>query len=136
MAKTSRRTWQKREQAAAAPFGADRQYGSGSGGRDDQTSSDSTHPRLYIEHKLRAKHAVLTLWSDCQTKARKEGKDPVVILSEKGRHGQWLVLHTSNLVTIMANRIAAMQADEIADLLAAAEQYRQADGGEGKWDKD
>lgn len=124
MAKTSRRTWQKREAASASLFGARRQYGSGSGGREDQTCSDSNHPRLYLEHKMRASHAVLRVWDDAKKKAHRERKDPVVMLSEKGRPGQWLVVHTADLPAVVANYLAALELDAVSDILANAARYR------------
>ena len=104
---THRRTWQRKEQSAAAIFGTTRQYGSGSGGREDETRSDSKHPRLYIEGKLRASHAVLSTWREAHKQAMKEGKNAVVILSEKGRHGQWLLIHEADMPALVANWLAA-----------------------------
>jgi len=97
---THRRTWQKREQAIAARFGSKRNRGSGSSGREDLSSSDSTHPRLYLEAKLRARHAAVSLWDDTAAKAAKEGKTPVVALVEKGRPGYWLVVHIDHLQAV------------------------------------
>ena len=67
MARTSRRTWQLAEGRAAAFFGVRRQVGSGSSGRDDLTASDSTHPVLFIESKLRDRHAARTLHDGTKT---------------------------------------------------------------------
>src|SRR5271165_3242901 len=114
---THRRTWQKREQAAAAIFGAQRQYGSGSGGREDETSSDSKHPRIYIEQKLRASHSILTVWRWAHGKALKESKTAVVILSEKGRHGQWLLIHEADMPAIVAEWLAAQDPDLRVDVI-------------------
>lgn len=94
---TSRRTWQKREQGVAGLFGAKRQYGSGGGGREDQTRSDSTHPRLFVESKLRAKHATRTLHDATRALARKEGKTPILALCDKNRPGALIVVHTDDL---------------------------------------
>lgn len=94
---TARRTWQKFEQRAAALFGALRQRGSGSGGRPDQSCSDSTHPSLYLECKLRAKHAARALYDDTRTKAKKEGKIPVLALADKGRPGMLICVHSDDL---------------------------------------
>lgn len=124
MSKTSASTWKKRERSAAAIFGSKRQYGSGSGGRDDQTKSDSVHPRLFVEGKLRASHAVLAVWRDAHQKAMKEGKTAVVVLSEKNRQGQWLVVHTADLAAIVANWLAAQDIDTHTAVLVAAAKYR------------
>jgi hypothetical protein len=128
---TARRTWQKREGKAAAIFGARRQYGSGSGGREDETCSDSKHPRIFMEQKLRAVHTVLTLWRAVDRAAKKEGKDPVVVLSEKGRHGQWLLIHTDDMPAVIANWLAARDRMEVLDILDRANEYRAGTDEEG-----
>lgn len=130
MSKTARGTWQARERQAAAIFGTRRQYGSGSGGREDETMSDSKHDRIYLEHKLRAVHAVLSLWRDTKAKAHKEGKDPVVVLSEKGRHGQWLLVHEADMPSIVANWLAAQDGDTRTATLTRAFEYVQQDAKE------
>jgi hypothetical protein len=78
---THRGTWKKSEDRAASLFGARRQVGSGSAGRDDiDTRSDSTHPALYIETKLRRSHAARSLHDQTRALARLEGKTPVLAL--------------------------------------------------------
>lgn len=99
---THRSTWKRRERDAAGLFGARRQPGSGSGGRADQTRSDSTHDRLFIETKLRASSAVRTLWEQTRDLARREGKTPVLILFSKGKAGGLIVAHQDDLATIAA----------------------------------
>jgi len=110
---THRRTWQRAEGRAAALFAARRQVGSGSGGREDQTCSDSLHPRLFLEVKLKARHTVVTLWDATKKLATREKKTPVVVLSEKNRPGQWLVIHTDHLDAVIAERLAAMTGEEL-----------------------
>ena len=97
---THRRTWQKREQTIAEMFGAKRNRSSGSSGRADLSSSDSTHGRLYLEAKLRAKHTAVSLWDDTKIKADREGKVPVVALVEKGRPGYWILVHIDHLQVV------------------------------------
>jgi hypothetical protein len=105
--KTHRRTWQRREQQAAELFGARRQPGSGSSGRDDQTASDSTHPRLFIESKLRVKHAARELLDATAKKARKEGKIPLVVLASKCKHELVICLYARDLNAIATEALAA-----------------------------
>ena len=64
--------------------------------------SDSTHPRLYVETKLRASSSVRTLWERTRDLARREGKTPVVILYSKGKPGGLIVVHQDDLATIAA----------------------------------
>lgn len=97
---TSRRAWQKVEGRIAARFGAKRSVGSGSMGRDDFSESDSTHPNLFIECKMREKHSAVSLYDDTAKKAKKEKKTPVVALAEKNRPGFWVLVHIDNLKAV------------------------------------
>ena len=107
MSKTARSTWKKGEQRGAEFFGCNRVPGSGGWKRKTEkheTSSDSTHPFLYLERKLRPVHTAVTLWRDTKEKADKENKVPVVCLQEKGKHGAWLLVHSSDLDKIIKYR--------------------------------
>ena len=112
MARTSRRTWQLAEGRAAALFGCRRQTNSGSSGRDDLTGSDSTHETLYIESKLRDRHTVRTLHDGTKKKATKERKTPVVVLFDKQRPGCLVVVHSDDLMTVVAEYAAALPDEE------------------------
>jgi hypothetical protein len=119
MGKTARRTWQVAEQAAAALFGARRKPGSGSGGRDDETASDSVHERLYIETKLRHRHTARSLHDETREAAKREGKVAVVVLRDKGRVGQLVCVHSDDLDLVVVERVRAVLGDGEADALAA-----------------
>ena len=98
---THRNTWKQRERQTAKLFGTKRNPGSGTQGRSDcKSASGSVHPVLFIECKLRAKHTVVTLWDDTKVKAKKEKKIPVVSLSEKGRPGSWILVHSDDLKAV------------------------------------
>lgn len=99
-----RSTWKTGERKTARMFGAERQIGSGSLGRADRSTSDSTHERLYIECKHAKRHAVITLWDDANTKAKKEKKTPLVVLRVKGRPGSWFLIKDSDLERIADER--------------------------------
>jgi hypothetical protein len=99
---THRGTWKRRERQAARLFGAERQPGSGSGGRTDQTSTDSTHPTLFIESKLRASSSVRTLWEQAAARAKREGKTPILMLYAEGRVGGLIVCHEMHLAAVAA----------------------------------
>ena len=105
---THRRTWQKSEGRAAAMFGCRRQIGSGSGGREDETRSDSTHPTLFIESKMRDKHATRTLHDATRLLAKREGKVPVVCLFDKGRPGFLACIHSDDMAVVLAEFAAAL----------------------------
>ena len=98
MAKTSRNTWKQRERQVAEFFGTKRTPLSG--GNSGHTRSDTLHPRLFVEQKLRAKHAVVSLWDSTRNFAKKESKVPVVTLAEKGRPGFWIMVHASDFEAV------------------------------------
>jgi hypothetical protein len=100
---TSRGSWKRREREAAKIFGALRQPLSGSSGRASITTSDSDHPRLYIECKLREQHAARTLFDKVREKAGREktesgkAKLPLLALYDKGKRGCLVVVHSDDL---------------------------------------
>jgi hypothetical protein len=96
---THKTTWKRFEAASAAQFGARRNVLSGSAGRADRDPSDSTHERLHIEAKLRAKHALFRTW-DKAKKAARGGKIPVVCLKEKHRSGFLVCVHIEDLAAV------------------------------------
>lgn len=110
---TARRTWQKSEGRAAAIFGAKRQPGSGSGGRPDLTRSDSVHPTLFVESKLRERHAVRTLFDSTKELARRERKTPVLMLADKGRPGHLVVIHSDDLRAVVVEWMAVNVSDDL-----------------------
>jgi hypothetical protein len=112
MSKTARRTWQQAEGRAAALFAVRRQVCSGSSGREDLTASDSNHPTLFIESKLRDRHTARTLHDGTKKLAMKEGKVPVLALFDKCRPGFLLGIHNDDFMTVVAEFVAALNADE------------------------
>ena len=94
------KTWKNHERKVAAFFGALRQRLSGSSGRPDETASDTTHPRLFIEVKYRAVHTVRTLFDSTRALAIKEGKAPVVALVDRGKPGFLLCVHSDDLLEV------------------------------------
>lgn len=95
--KTSRSAWKRREAQAAALVGARRQRCSGSSGRPDCSRSDSTHPSLFIETKLRMSHAARKLHDAVKIHAEREHKTPVLMLADKGRPGVLICVHSDHL---------------------------------------
>ena len=78
------KTWKKEERTVAGKMRTKRNPLSGSRS-GNLTSSDSLSPDYYIETKLYARAAVLTLFEDVRAKARKEGKIPVLVMRQKGK---------------------------------------------------
>lgn len=96
---TSKSTWKAFERTVAAMFGTKRVPLSGSNSGHN-TNSDSLHPHLYIECKVRGKSAIWSLFSDTEKKAKVEGKIPLVALKQKGERGFIIVLRPEHLKEI------------------------------------
>lgn len=96
---TSRSTWKLFERNTARLFGAERTPLSG-GLKHFMTNSDSLHPRLYIECKLRQRFEVWKLFDQTIERATLENKIPLVALKQKGAEGSLLVLRPEDLVKI------------------------------------
>jgi hypothetical protein len=125
---TARRTWQLFESRVAAFFGCRRAVLSGSSGRDDATCSDSTHPTLFVECKLREKHAARTLHDATRALARKEGKTPVLALADKGRPGFLICVHSDDWRAVVAEWAASLpesERDELEGEIRRATRRRQ-----------
>jgi hypothetical protein len=108
MATTHRSTWKARERQAAGLFGASRQRCSGSSGRPDCSRSDSTHDRLFIETKLKASNATVTLFDETRKLAKAEGKTPVLLLAKKGRPFFLVVCDSADLAVMLAEYAAGL----------------------------
>jgi hypothetical protein len=89
------KSWKAFERRVASFFGGKRCPVLG-----DDTNADVTHETLFIECKQRQKHSVVTLWDSVKKRAQKEGKTPVVCLSEKNRPGFWIVVHSDDLTEL------------------------------------
>ena len=117
MPKMGRTTWKAGERRVARAFGAERNPGSGSMGRDDKSASDSTHAVLFIETKHKAKSAVRTLYDETAKKARKEEKIPLLAQLDKNRPGTLITLMLEDLPAVAAEyakaRLAKMQAESV-----------------------
>ena len=99
------KTWKSRERKIAVFFGCKRTPLSG--GNSGHTRSDTLHPSLFVEQKHRKEHAVINLWRKTKELADKENKIPVVTLTEKGKHGFYIMCHSSDLVAVANQRIIA-----------------------------
>lgn len=87
---THKETWKKIERKVAKKLGGTRNPLSGSHGK--HTSGDVIHPVFYIECKYRKNLAVATIFNEVKTNAKKEKKIPILILKEKGKTGELVVL--------------------------------------------
>jgi len=96
-------TWKSRERKVAAFFGGKRTPLSGI--NSGHTSADIIHDRLFVEQKHRKRHSILTLFDAVKKLAQKENKIPVVTISEHGRKGFWILVHSSDLTAVANQRV-------------------------------
>tara|TARA_R100000808_G_scaffold21634_1_gene46768 strand:+ start:7867 stop:8208 length:342 start_codon:yes stop_codon:yes gene_type:complete len=94
--KKQSKAWKVRESTIAKLFGTERTPLSGSNSNHG-TSSDTLHPKLYIETKTREKHAVFSLMKDTKEKAKQEKKLPVVALCQNKTHGAIICIRQQDL---------------------------------------
>jgi hypothetical protein len=85
------KSWKALERRIAAAFGTRRTPLSGSNSGHD-TDSDTLSDRYYIEAKLRSKLPFWAEFADTRTKARSEGKKPVLAFHKKGYPGTIVML--------------------------------------------
>ena len=90
MTKTSKSCWTAFERTVSRFFGSERTALSGSNSK--QTASDSLHPVLFIEAKLRKRMWIWNLFTKTEKLAAKENKIPVVAIKQKGCKGWLLVI--------------------------------------------
>jgi|TARA_R110000744_G_scaffold18280_1_gene49192 hypothetical protein len=93
------KAWKQRERDVAKFFGGERTPLSGGNGKI--TRADVIHDKLFVECKLRVKHTAVTLWDDTAKIAKTEGKIPVIALCEKNRAGFWVMVHSSDLESVL-----------------------------------
>ena len=93
---TSKNSWKQHERNVAEFFGTKRVPLSGSNSGHG-TNSDSLHPKLYIECKLRNKISLWQLFAETKKKAKVENKIPVVAIKQKGEKGYLLVVRPEDL---------------------------------------
>lgn len=97
---TSKTCWKQMEREVAEFFGTKRVPLSGSNSGHN-TNSDSLHPELYIECKVRQKVWLHTLFNDTEKKAKNENKIPIVAIRQKGQKGYLLCLKPEYLQKIV-----------------------------------
>lgn len=108
---TSKECWKSFERTVATYFGTRRVPLSGSNSGHG-TNSDSLHPKLYIECKVRNKIALWQLFTDTEKKAKVEGKVPVVAIKQKGEKGYLLVMRPEDLEKINGIRVESSSVEE------------------------
>nr|UVN00102.1 MAG: holliday junction resolvase [Bacteriophage sp.]UVY51509.1 MAG: holliday junction resolvase [Bacteriophage sp.]UWD62301.1 MAG: holliday junction resolvase [Bacteriophage sp.]UWD69339.1 MAG: holliday junction resolvase [Bacteriophage sp.]UWD76968.1 MAG: holliday junction resolvase [Bacteriophage sp.] len=108
---TSKSCWKSFEREVAKHFGTKRVPLSGSNSGHN-TNSDTLHPKLYIECKVRGKSAIWTLFEDTRNKAKVEKKIPIIALRQKGGKGYLLVIRPEDLHKISKIQLESVEVDE------------------------
>lgn len=87
------KAWKALERTAATKIGGEREH---------FAALDVSHPRLAIECKHRKSLGVWT-WFRTLEKKTPAGKLPVLVLKEKGRHGELAVVRFDELLALLAD---------------------------------
>lgn len=95
----SDKNWKKQERRVAKMCGTTRTPLSGKMSKAG-TSSDSLHPRLYVEAKYRETIAVIEWFMKIVPKAVKEKKIPMLTLKAKNRKADLIVIRLKDFVDI------------------------------------
>ena len=96
---TARETWKKFERKVAKKLGGVRNPLSGSHSR--HTSGDVIHDKFYVECKYREKFSIVSLYDEVREKARKEGKIPLLVIKQKNRKGELVVVDLDEFVKML-----------------------------------
>jgi hypothetical protein len=88
------------------------------------TTSDSVHPALYIESKLRASHAVRGLHDEVKREAAREHKTPLLALFDKGRPGCLFAIHSDDLPRVLLEYAIALSDDDFEQFSAEVREAR------------
>ena len=98
MTDTSSSTWKALERKVAKLLGGVRNPLSGGSGR--HTRGDVIHPTLYVECKLRQKLSIWAWYKDTAEKAKVEHKTPILVIKEKSKKGELVVLNINDFVVL------------------------------------
>jgi len=96
------KSWKAFERTVADFFGTTRNPLSSQFSRHD-TQSDTLHETLYIEAKRDKKYfgkIICDLIEDTESKAAKEKKTPIICLKRHGKKGFYILVHSSDLVSV------------------------------------
>lgn len=71
-----------------------------SGGAGRHTRGDVIHASLYVECKLRSSLMIWSWFKDTAEKAKKEGKTPILVIKEKSKKGELVILDIQDFVKL------------------------------------
>ena len=92
------KAWKDAEYRAAKTLGGKRIDLSGGGAHQDR--GDVELPGWFVEVKYRKLWHIFSLFLEVEKKAKKEGKDGLLILTEKNTHGQLAVMRIEDFVKL------------------------------------
>jgi len=92
------KAWKAAEYRAAKKLGGERIPLSG--GRGIKNKGDVALPGWYVEVKHRKLFATFTMFLEVEKQAKKEGKNALLILTEKGTHGQLAVMRIEHFADL------------------------------------
>ena len=95
----SNSAWKSFERTVARWFGCER-----TGPMQGKDANDIDHDFLHVQCKYAKRHAILTIWYAAKAVADRTGKIPCVALKQRGRHGFWLMMHSSDLRAVANQR--------------------------------
>ncbi len=92
------KAWKAAEYRAAETLGGKRIPLSGGGAHQDR--GDVELPGWFVEVKYRKLWQVFSLFLEVEKKARKEGKNALLILTEKNTHGQLAIMRIEDFAPL------------------------------------
>jgi len=96
---THRNTWKELERKTAKLLNGKRNPLSSSNSL--HTSGDIIHDTFYVECKLRKKLSVVSQFQQVRENAKKENKIPILVLKEKGKHSELVVMDMKDFNKIL-----------------------------------
>lgn len=75
-----------------------------SGGAAYTTGADVDLDEVFVEVKYRKRFAVITTWESVKARALKEGKEPLLVLAQRGRHIRLAVTDLTFLTKLLKNQ--------------------------------
>lgn len=92
------KAWKDAEYRAAESLGGQRI--ALSGGRGAKSKGDVELPGWHVEVKYRKLFSIFSQFLEVEKAAKKEGKNALLIITEKNRHGQLAVMRIGNFAAL------------------------------------
>jgi len=104
------KNWKRMERRVAKKLGGKRNPLSGSMSR--HTAGDVIHDRFYVECKYRKNFSIYKWFDDVKKKASRERKIPALVLKEKNRHGELVVLQLDDFSGLVSENKSVLEGRE------------------------